>query len=49
VDLRDTDMWKIKKVLKTRGKGQNKQFYVKWLHWPNKFSSWVNANDVTDL
>ncbi|XP_033756181.1 uncharacterized protein LOC117338925 [Pecten maximus] len=48
VDLRDDDMWKIEKVLKTRGKGRNKQLYVKWLHWPIKFSSWINANDAVD-
>jgi hypothetical protein len=42
-------MWKIEKVIKTKGKGQNKILYVKWLYWPSKFSSWVNARDVEDI
>jgi hypothetical protein len=44
-----TEMWKIEKVIKTKGKGQNKKIYVKWLYWPSKFSSWVNARDVEDI
>ena len=49
VDVRDDDMWKIEEILKTRGKGRNKEYYVKWLHWPKKFNSWIRASDVTDL
>ncbi|XP_033729641.1 uncharacterized protein LOC117318795 [Pecten maximus] len=49
IDVRDDDMWKVETILKTRGKGRNKQYYVKWLHWPKKFNSWINASDVTDL
>ena len=49
VDVQDDDMWKIESVLKTRGKGSNKQFYVKWLHWPKKFNSWIKADDVSKM
>lgn len=45
----EDQMWKVEKILKTKGKGQNKQYFVKWLHWPNKFNSWVNASDVTNI
>jgi hypothetical protein len=49
VDVRDDDLWKIEKVVKTRGKGRNKQYFVKWLHWPKKFNSWISARDVNNL
>ena len=49
VDIRDDDMWKIEKIMKTKGKGNNKQYFVKWLHWPNKFNSWISARDVNNL
>ncbi|XP_021376986.1 uncharacterized protein LOC110465475 [Mizuhopecten yessoensis] len=32
----EDDMWKVETILKTRGKGRNKQHYVKWLNWPKK-------------
>ena len=41
--------YKIKKILKTKGKGNNKQYFVKWLHWPKKFNSWISARDVNNL
>ena len=49
VDVREDDMWKIEKILRTRGKGHNKQYFVKWLHWPKKFNSWISARDVDNL
>ncbi|XP_062617400.1 uncharacterized protein LOC134279074 [Saccostrea cucullata] len=39
VDVRDEDTFKIEWILKTRGRGPNKQYFVKWLHWPKKFNS----------
>lgn len=36
VDVREEDTFKIEKILKTRGRGPNKQYYVKWLYWPRK-------------
>ena len=46
VDLNDNDMFKIESIIKTRGKGAHKQYFVKWLYWPKKFNSWINATDV---
>ena len=34
VDVKEDDLWKVETVLKTRDRGQNKEYYVKWLHWP---------------
>jgi hypothetical protein len=49
VYVRDDDIWKIEKILKTKGKGNNKQYFIKWLHWPKKFNSWISACDVNNL
>jgi len=49
VELKEDDMWKVEWILKTRGKGRNKQYYVKWLHWPKKFNSWINASNIQNL
>ncbi|WAR31851.1 YMD3-like protein, partial [Mya arenaria] len=38
--------WKVKKVLKRRGKGRNKQYFVKWKYYLKKFNSWINASDI---
>ncbi|VDI59597.1 Hypothetical predicted protein [Mytilus galloprovincialis] len=49
VDVREDDMWKVENIIKTKGKGPNKQYYVKWLHWPKKFNSWNKARDLSDI
>ena len=33
--------FKIEKVLKTRGRGANKEHYVKWMNWPSKYNYWI--------
>ncbi|WAQ97388.1 LOW QUALITY PROTEIN: YMD3-like protein [Mya arenaria] len=38
--------WKVEKVLKRRGKGRNKQYFVKWKYYLKKFNSWINASDI---
>jgi len=38
--------FKIEKVLKTRGKGRNKQLYVQWKKYPSKFNSYIKASDL---
>ena len=37
----------IDRVLKTRGKGKNKESFVKWLGYPDSSNSWVRASDFT--
>jgi hypothetical protein len=46
VNVREDDEFKVEKILQTKGRGRNKQYLVKWLHWPSKFNSWVYANEV---
>ena len=47
--LDDDQLFKIEKVLKTRGRGARKEYFVKWLYWPTKFNSWINASDVENI
>nr|XP_022320169.1 uncharacterized protein LOC111122635 [Crassostrea virginica] len=46
VELRESDVFKVAKILKTKGRGRNKQYFVKWLHWTSKFNSWINAGNL---
>ena len=41
------DVWKVEKVLKTRGKAPNREYFVKWENFPDKFNSWISEKNVT--
>lgn len=47
--LGDNTEFRIEEILETRGKGKNKQYFVKWQGYPTKFNSWVNAKDLRNL
>ena len=47
--LDDDQLFKIEKIVKTRGRGAGKEYFVKWLYWPTKFNSWIKASDVEQL
>ncbi|XP_053392046.1 uncharacterized protein LOC128554760 [Mercenaria mercenaria] len=38
--------FKVDRIIKTKGKGQNKQYLVQWKYYLKKFKSWVKANDL---
>ncbi len=40
-------IYKIEKVLKERGKGRNKEYFVKWLNFDNRHNSWIPARNIT--
>ncbi|GFR19984.1 uncharacterized protein TNCT_325971 [Trichonephila clavata] len=40
---RSDDYWHVEKVLKTKGSGRKKEYYVKWKGFDNRFNSWVKA------
>ncbi|CAG2225495.1 unnamed protein product [Mytilus edulis] len=44
INVKDNSLWKIEKVIKTKGRGPYKQYYIKWLK-----NSWVKASDVKDF
>ncbi len=43
-------VYKIEKIIRSRKRrGVEKEFLVRWRHWPSKYDSWVKASDVEDL
>lgn len=46
INIDPDQTWKVDEVLKSRGKGSNKQYFVKWKYYPKKFNSWINASDL---
>ena len=47
--IKEDDVYEVEKILKTRGKGKNKEVYVKWLGYPAKFNSWIPTSEVKDI
>lgn len=41
--------YKINEILKTRGKGAKKEYFVSWVGYPDKFNSWILASEVKKL
>ena len=46
IETTDDDMWKIEKVLKYKGRGNNREALVHWLGWPKHFDSWIPVSEV---
>ena len=42
-------MFKIEKVLKYKGRGNNKEALVRWLGWPKHFDSWIPVSEINNL
>jgi hypothetical protein len=38
------DFWRVEKILKTRGVGAKKEYFVKWKGFDRHFNSWVKAS-----
>lgn len=49
VSVSDNALWKIEKILKSRTRKGHKEHFVKWLHWPSKYNSWVKAEELEDI
>lgn len=49
VTLDKRDLFKIERIIDTRGKGKKKESLVKWLNWPDKYNSWVPSKDIEKL
>ncbi|XP_075775628.1 uncharacterized protein LOC142826578 [Pelodiscus sinensis] len=49
VNPKQDRIYRIEKVLAEKGKGRKKQLLVKWLGWPNKFNSWVEASQLCNV
>ena len=43
-------VYKVQKVLRSRKRrGVEKEYLVRWRHWPPKFDSWVKASELEDI
>lgn len=42
-------VWPIEKVVKTRKTKLGTEHLVKWLHWPEKFNSWVKDRELARI
>ena len=40
--IKTDNMYRIERVLKKRTRNGKKQYFVKWMGYPDKFSSWVD-------
>ena len=47
--IKEDDVYEVEKILKKRGKGKNREVFVKWLGYPAKFNSWIPASEVKDI
>ena len=44
--VKDTDIFKVDKVLKYKGRGRNRLALVRWLNWSKRFDSWIPVSDL---
>jgi hypothetical protein len=43
------DYYEVERIIDTRKVGKKKQYFVKFLGWPKKFSMWLNEDDMYDI
>ena len=43
--VKKTEFFRIEKILRRRGLGDNREMFVKWLGYPESFNSWVHEVD----
>ena len=49
VDIDDNPIFKIEKIIQTKGRGSKKQHLVRWLGWPPKYDSYISESDIKDI
>ncbi|XP_033225919.1 uncharacterized protein LOC117178604 [Belonocnema kinseyi] len=45
----ENDEFIVEKVIQTKGHGAKKQLLVKWVGYPDKFNSWIQATELNTL
>jgi len=41
-----SQLYRIEKIIRRRGKGKHKQYYVKWVGYDSSHNSWIKASNV---
>ena len=49
VNKSDSDFYRVEEILRSRMRNKRKEYFVKWLGYPDKFNSWVPAESVKDI
>jgi hypothetical protein len=47
--VKTEEVYKIEKIMRTRRRGGKKEYFVKWKGYPDKFNSWVDEANVTNV
>ena len=43
-------VYKVERIIRSRKRrGMEKEYLVRWRHWPKSFDSWVKASDLEDI
>ena len=42
----ENSLFKVEKILRRRGRGNNREVLVKWLGWGDKFNTWEPASEI---
>ncbi len=46
VNVDDSTEYRVEKILKKRLRNKQREVLVRWLHWPQKYDSWILEKDV---
>ena len=49
IAYKPSDVYQVEKVLKTRMRKGKKEAFVKWLHYDDKFNSWIPFKDLNKV
>jgi hypothetical protein len=49
VNKTDSDFYRVEEVLRSRMRNKRKEYFVKWMGYPDKFNYWVPAESVKKL
>ena len=41
------NVYKVEKIIRSKGKGRNKKYLVKWAYFDDSHNSWINAKDFS--
>ena len=49
VNQPESNMFRIEKILKLRGKGKDEEYLVRWSGWPSKYDQWLPVSSLKRL
>jgi hypothetical protein len=46
VNKTESDFYRVEEVLRSRLRNKRKEYFVKWMGYPDKFNYWVPAESI---